>query len=172
MTSGKRLLASLAASALLFSLGGCSSQGQRLDRPDDTNLELWITQRVSAADLEDCAYLPGWFGASEYLDSRYAVLGGPARVPERHVTYLVSGYPDLKDDPAVTKIEITDPAIFVYGLSLESEEEAIEGTMVGEGFAKQDETTLSFGKGNVSFRFGSDKISISALTTNKTGIIY
>ena len=117
--------------ALLFN--ACSSSKKDsdiyLNRPKDTNLEFWITQRVTFNDLEDkgCTYLPGWMGADEYLDSRYEAdtSGEMAVAPEIHVTYLVSGYPDTIDDRAITHIEITDPTITVYGLTINSTDNEI-----------------------------------------------
>ena len=80
-----------------FAINGCSNSiNPYLERPIDTNLEFWITQKVTFDEFKDkgCTFLPGWFGADEYLDSRYQadISTGIVRAPEIHVTYLVTGY--------------------------------------------------------------------------------
>ena len=166
-------------------LNGCSSNTQDSDiylkRPKDTNLEFWITQRVTLKELEDkgCTYLPGWMGADEYLDSRYVAdtSGEMAVAPNTHVTYLVSGYPDTLDDKAITRIEITDPRITVYGLTLDSTDNAIISRMekIADSFSyitTTSECYLSVGIKNCSFSFMSEKIVISVPVTNNSSVQY
>ncbi len=162
-------------------LCGCSkdkeTQASYIDKPIDTNLEFWITQRVTLKEMEDkgCTYLPGWMGADEYLDSRYEsdTSGSMAIAPDIHVTYLVSGYPDTLDDSAITRIEITDPSITVYGLTLESSETEIRERMndVADSFSK-DDSYFMFNIDNCSFMFSLEKITISVPVTNNSGVIY
>ena len=58
----------IGATIFALLLGACSSNKKDsdiyLDRPEDTNLEFWITQKVSFEDLDNkgCTYLPGWDG--------------------------------------------------------------------------------------------------------------
>jgi len=161
---------------VMLSITSCSGN-RYLDRPDNTNLTYWITQKVNENDFDDCTYLPGWFGANEYLDGRYAAIeeeGSVVRAPEIHVTYRTSGYPDSIDDVAVTNIDITDQNIYVYGLTMNSTSEEIEKTMLEEGFKKNvgESGATSFTKNNIGFLFSLEKISILSSTTNQTGIIY
>lgn len=169
--------------ALLF--GACSSNKKDdtfyLDRPDDTNLEFWITQRVSFEDLEEkgCTYLPGWMGADQYLDSRYEAdtSGEMVVTPEIHVTYLITGYPDTLDDRAVTRIEITDPSITVYGLTINSKDAEISKRMAGlaDSFSyvtTVNECYLSVTIKKCSFSFMKEKIVINVPVTNNSGVIY
>ena len=90
------------------------------------------------------------------------------------MTYLVTGYPDLKDNACVTKINITDYNIYVYGLTINSAKEEINQTMINIGFTVHNNggDILYYGKNNVVFGFSKDEITIEAATTNKTGIIY
>jgi len=152
-----------------------------LNIPKDTNLEFWITQKVSSEDFENkgCTYLPGWMGADEYLDSRYVAdtSGGMAVAPDIHVTYLVTGYPDLLDDSAITHIDITDPSITVYGLTLNSTDNEIINRITGmtNSFSyvtTADESYLKFTIDNCSISFMSNKIIIDAPVTNNSGIVY
>ncbi len=173
---------SFIAITFVLSLNGCSANKViYIERPDDTNLEFWITQRVSIKDLEDkgCTYLPGWMGAEEYLDSRYKAdtSGDMAKAPEIHVTYLITGYPDTLDDRAITHIEITDPTITVYGLTLNSTESEIREKMNGvadsfSNMTENDENYLAFNVKNCSFSFMPEKIVISVPVTNKKGVQY
>ncbi len=168
---------------LALLIGGCSSEIEEndiyLDKPEDTNLEFWITQRVTFKEFEDkgCTYLPGWFGADEYLDSRYvADTGGNMAIPpDIHVTYLVTGYPDTLDNDAVTHIEITDPTITVYGLTLNSTDDEIKNRVdhISDSYVKkQDDSCIMFIVKNCSFCFIDEKIVIDVPVTNNSGIVY
>ena len=152
-----------------------------LDKPNNTNLEYWITQKVNGEDLVNsgCTYLPGWFGAEEYLDSRYdaEISEGIAVAPLVHVTYLLTGYPDTLDETAVTHIEITDPDVNVYGLTFNSTYEDITTSMNGiaDSFPTEsvfDECYCSFVIKNCTFSFLEGKIIIDVPVTNEQGIVY
>lgn len=95
--------------------------------------------------------------------------------PDVHVTYLLTGYPDVLDDTSVTRIEITDPEIRVYGLTLHSVTDQIRHRM--DGVAK----SLSFRQingesaavaliQNCTFIFSSSAITISAPVSNKQSV--
>ena len=152
-----------------------------LSKPKDTNLEFWITERVTYKDFENkgCTYLPGWMGAEEYLDSRYTAetSEGMAVAPDIHVTYLLTGYPDLLDETAVTHIEITDPTITVYGLTFESSERETSERLhkisnKSAYITTVDECYDAYQIKNCWFHFMSDRIIIDVPTTNKDGIVY
>lgn len=176
----------IGATIFVLLLGACSSNTKDsdiyLDRPEDTNLEFWITQKVSIEDLgnKGCTYLPGWMGADEYLDSRYTAdtSGDMAVAPDIHVTYLVTGYPDTLDDRAITHIEITDPSIMVYGLTLNSTDNEIIHRLTDNAnsfsyvTAVDDECYLQFKIKNCTFSFEPKKIIIDAPVTNNSGIVY
>lgn len=165
-------------SFLLFTaLFLCSCNTNKfLDRPGDTNLEFWITQRVEDDDFANCTYIPKWFGAREYLDSRYEPIyeDQTPKAPEICVTYVVTGYPDLLDSSTVTTIRITDSNINVYGLTLNSKKEDIEKTMLNNGFNECESysDSLCYTKNNVLFQFRNYEILLSATPTNNSGIIF
>ena len=159
-------------------LSGCSLN-KFLKRPEDTNLEFWITESCSSEDFKNkgCTYLPGWFGAEEYLDSRYEPIkiieeNGYERlsVPEVHVTYLRAGYPDALDSWRITRIEITDPTIIVYGLNMNSSKEEVKNRMKELKF-KENEYG-GFYKNNCTFTFSNEHIVINAPSTNNSHIVY
>lgn len=148
-----------------------------MERPEDTNLEFWITERVSDQMMEErgCTFLPGWFGASEWLDSRYeaATSESMAVAPEVSVTYLITGYPDLMDGSAITRIKISDPCINVYGLSMLSSEEEIINRMASIGtLVDTYEGVYTYRVGRCHFSFSKTGIGINAPTTNNSGIVY
>lgn len=154
-------------------LPSCSSN-KFLKRPEDTNLLFWITERVSAEDFKGCGctYLPGWFGAAEYLDRRYEAIEeeGHSRAPDVHVTYLTSGYPDALDASAITRINITDPTITVYGLTMNSAPDVVESRMKELKFKVNKNG--AYYKNNCTFYFSRECISINAPSTNKHHIVY
>ena len=159
-------------SLLAFTLPSCGGNGNSkyLDRPEDTNLEFWITQKVSSEDLKanGCTYLPGWEGANEYLDSRYQPVKGEGNMstaPDVAVTYLLTGYPDILDDQTVTTIQITDPEIVVYGLTMSSTNQEIEKRMNQLNASKGNEGCYTLKK--AAFYFSSNRITISVPVTNK-----
>lgn len=155
-------------------LSGCSLN-KFLKRPDDTNLEFWITESWSSEDFKNkgCTYLPGWFGAEEYLGSAYELIEdeeGHKEVPDIHVKYLRSGYPDARDSWKVTHIEITDPTIVVYGLSMNSSKEEVKNRMKELKFKENDYG--AFIKNNCTFTFSNEYIVINAPSTNRFHIVY
>ena len=131
MKTSKLIPAFVSTLPLMATLCSCSTF--YLKKPADTNLDFWITERAERQEFEEkgCALLPGWFGAAKYLDHRYVAeeSGDMAVAPAVHVTYLLSGYPDAKDEWAVTRIHITDPEITVYGLTMNSTNTEIEDRM-------------------------------------------
>lgn len=154
---------------------GCSPESKFLDKPDDTNLELWITENVTDTDLLHMTYLPGYFGASEYLDSRYSPIkreDGNDVAPDVHVTYLLTSYPDYSSGGSyVTSIDISDPQIYVYGLSMNSTDSQISNTMSELGFKKRNNYN-SWYKNNCFFTFNSFNIHISSAITNNDNIVF
>ena len=158
-----------------FLLTGCvNSNNTYLQKPEDTNLDYWITQYVSSQTMSEdgCTFLPGWFGASEFLDKRYEVVEEDGRVvvPDVHVTYLLSGYPDVLDSYAVTRIQITDPEIYVYGLTINSSVEEIANRMKTVPGAKGSGRAYKIKK--ASFGFNEGNIYISVPSTNKNKVVF
>lgn len=179
MKTSKLIPAFVSALPLMAILCSCSTF--YLKKPADTNLDFWITERAERQEFEEkgCTLLPGWFGAAEYLDHRYVAeeSGDMAVAPAVHVTYLLSGYPDTKDEWAVTRIHITDPEITVYGLTMNSTNTEIEGRMADmtDKFhysEVNDVLHISFNVGKCVFDFSSSAINIGVATTNKEEIIY
>ena len=120
--------------SIILLLPSCSP---RLSEPDH-DLEFWIAEDVN--DFDFSSYQPkyGIMGGWEYYGTGYVPTldeNGQQIDPEHCVVYTVTNYPDYSTNSRhVTRIEITDPAVTVYGLSLSSTAEEIRSTMTAEGF--------------------------------------
>lgn len=171
----KILLPIFALICSLFSISSCN-ESKFLDKPDETNLEFWITEVVKKDDFAKCTFLPGLFGGNMYLDSRYEAIinddGNSMTIsPKVHVIYSITAYPDYADGGTyVTGIDITDPKINVYGLTMDSSQENISNTMSDLGFKNSESNRWS--KNNCVFVFKKSEIIITAKVTNNKGIVF
>ena len=173
-----KLITLLSASAFLL----CSCDvGKYLKRPDDTNLEFWITEVVNYDSFVEkgCTCVPaGIFGASLYLGSKYELIE-PANdnlygLPEYYVTYEVCGYPDYSNHSAVTSIVITDPEVTVYGLTINSTLEEAKARLGKKATYKETEDGFMFVVKPCTFSFKTnEEIDIWApASTNYFHIVY
>ena len=155
-----------------FLLTSCSNL--HIKKPEDTNLTFWITQEVSYDEMKEsgCTVIPGWFGATEYLDGKYQKDENEYQsIPKVHVTYLVQSYPDASSgNSTITRIEITDPEITVYGLTINSSEEEVEERMKKVSGASKKENCYQIKK--ASFAFSEERIYISVPVTNRFHLIF
>ena len=100
-----------------------------------------------------------------------------AKEPEIHVTYRLTGYPDVLDDLTVTHIEITDPAITVYGLTINSTEQEVTNRLFDMCSSFSFVTTIeecyiSCTIKKCTFAFMQEKIVIDVPVTNNSGIVF
>ena len=162
---------------LIFSVGlfaGCN----KLPNPQ-TNLEFWIGENVDGVDFSKYQMKYGMFGGDMYYGTGYVPTldENEQQVdPERCVIYTVTSYPDyMSKSLHVTSIEITDPNIEFYGLSINSSKEDIENIMKKHGFSvTEDERGIIANKGKYVFIFNkrSNIIYVSVRVTNRFGIIF
>lgn len=121
----------------LIETGNCSEV-----MPEDTTLEFWITDNVEGFNFTNHDEISGWIGAREYLGSSYQKTvdsDGTDSKPNYYVSYLVTAYPDYADGGKfVTRIEITDPEIKVYGLTVNSTMEDFNSVFENLGFTLSD----------------------------------
>ncbi len=153
-----------------------ASCGRRLNEPEH-DLEFWIAENVDDFDFSSYQSKYGIMGGWEYYGTGYApTLGedGQQIDPEHCVIYTVTNYPDYSNNSRhVTRIEITDPAVTVYGLSLSSSVEEIKSVMTAEGFTVTESgSAVRAEKDNFLFTFSKDEITIRAEVTNLFGIVY
>lgn len=154
-------------------LSGCGAPASEL--PHD--LEFLITENVDGFDFSSYQPKYGIMGGFEYYGTGYVPTldGDGVQVdPEHCVIYTVTNYPDYSSNSLhITRIEITDPAVKVYGLSLSSTADEIRAVMSSEGFAVTGtDTAIRAEKGKIRFTFSSHSIMISAEVTNRLGIVY
>ncbi len=154
-----------------------SEQPYSPPKPEDTNLEFWICDDVSLVDWNGHDEITGWMGAWEFLgkDYRRSKTGGR---PYVRVSYILTAWPDYADGGQyVTTIEITDPAVSVYGLTVESEPAEFERVMESMGYkvetvddnfqrAVRDRFTFSL------YRDDTPEFIISAEVSNREGIVF
>lgn len=146
-------------------------------RPEDTQLEFWICEDVSGTDWTGHDEIYGWFGAREFLGRGYSA-GEQNERPGTRVSYIITAWPDYADGGSfVTRIEITDPAVNVYGLTVNSEPAEFDSVMESMGFeirevndhyrlASRDGITFSLSSGDTS------ELGITAEVSNREGIIF
>jgi len=112
-------------------------QPTSLQKPDDTNLEFWITQNVEGINFSRHIEIDGWFGAKQYYGAGYQPIiddMGPCDT-DHYVKYLITAYPDYADGGQyITKIEISDPNITFYGLTTNSSFEEFDRTLQKQGY--------------------------------------
>lgn len=162
--------------AVLLVLAAAVWAGGRLPRPD-TNLEFWIAENVDGVDFSAYQEKYGLMGGRAYYGRGYAPLTGPNGEqidPEHYVLYTVTSYPDYASSRQhVTRIDITDPAIGFYGVTLRSSAEEIDAAMKQHGFRVQQHPNTNgqiYSKGKFTFRFFSDAIHLHVEVSNRLGI--
>ena len=109
--------------AAIFIIGYTNN---KVPRPD-TNLEFWIDQGANDIDDSQCTK----YTHRKYLGAGYAVEGYV--LPKHYVLYTITSPSGLSPN-RISNIQITDPAVKLYGLSLDSSKEEIVSTMEAEGF--------------------------------------
>lgn len=150
-------------------------------KPCDATLEFWIAENVSSVDFTDYINRQGVFGACEYFGRGYSPVteNGEYILPQYYVIYTVGGYPDTSDSRNyVTRIQITDPAVRIYGITCGASLDEFDKAMAAYGYkiAKETDTAHIAKSGKVTIRFvsynGEGKLTISVKVTNKKGVVY
>ena len=161
---------------LTLGLFGCSKN--QLPEPN-TNLEFWIAENVDDVDFSNYQMKYGMFGGNMYYGTGYVPTldENEQQVdPEHCVIYTVTSYPDYMNKAQhVTRIEITDPEIELYGLSINSSKEDIKNVMEEQGFTvTEGEYGITAEKGKFTFNFDkhSNSITIRVEVTNRLGIVF
>ena len=149
----KKVFAVMLVFVCLFLVVGCN----KLPQPE-TNLEFWIAERVDDVDFSEFQIKQGMFGGYRYYGTGYLPSvdeNGYQIDPECCVIYTVTSYPDYSSKALhVTRIEITDPEIKFYGLSLNSSKEEIKNIMEKNGFTVEEDACAVYAtKGKFSFSF-------------------
>lgn len=131
------LLLLLCIFAMIFS--SCSVYPE-LPMPEDTNLEYWLLEspyNKNWTELPNGYWMEDFYGKS-YLAEGYEPIvdeNGNLTAPEHCVIYDTGNYPLIdKGVKRITSIRITDPQIYVFGLTINSTREEIDEVMTKNGF--------------------------------------
>ena len=177
---------------VILSFAGCVDNNRDMvlgEMPQDTSLEFWITEDVEGYDWLGYDEIYGWFGAREFLGKGYkrnTDSDDSMQYPEHYVSYVITAWPDYADGGEyVTDISITDPAVAVYGLTVEStfeEFDAVFGKMgcelswsdgaIKTRVAKKNGITFSLTRAAEGNPEITPQFRISAEISNREGIIY
>lgn len=106
-------------------------------KPSDTELEFWIVENVDGINWAGHDIPYGMFGGEAYLGKNYPLelSDEGAQIPKEFVIYTVTSWPDYSDNSEyITEIEITDPAISVYGLTINSSFTEFDNTFHKQGY--------------------------------------
>jgi len=155
--------------------------------PDDTTLEFWITENVENVDFSQHNEIYGWMGAREFYGKGYSSVkdeDGNDVKPEHYVTYLITAYPDYADGGQfVTRIDITDPNVSVYGLTVNSSIEEYDAVFRKMGYVISVEergvnTVFTATRAGITFELCirpdelTPSLAIKAEVTNREGIVF
>ena len=153
-----------------FLLTSCGEKTNPLDKTKDTNLDFWITQKVTYEEMKEkgCTYLGGQalVGEFVFLDSKYTLPEDQPetlyKLPDAYVTYRIENYPKgNSSSKAITYIAVGDPNVKVFGLTFNSSDEEIAKRMKKIPEASEKENRIYLIE-NVKFNFGRDGIYIEA----------
>ena len=142
------------------------------------NLEYWIADRIIGADFDTHIEKYGLMGGREFYGKEYIPTideNGRQVDPKHCVIYTVTSFPDYSDwEQHVTSIEITDPKITFYGISLESSFEEFEEIIQKQGFVitGSSQRYRMASKGKYTIYISKDSININFKVENKHGIIF
>ena len=161
----KQILAKVMIVVLLvvsvISFSACAPKVE-LAKPENTNLEYWLLDKL---DNEGCTKLDAIVGTKVefYLAKGYEAIvteNGKLGAPESAVVYEIEKYPyrDWGILWRIGSIKISDPDVFVWGLTINSTREEFSKVMTDLGFEfrSEDETYIAFSldKYYVGLRYG------------------
>ena len=168
------LLLLLCTLTLIFS----SCARDKIDKPEDTNLEYWLLDKPNKKEWTELSN-SHWLDDNHYLAKGYDPIideNGNRSAPEQSVIYTVSRYPLIYlGIKKITHIKITDPSVYVWGLTVNSTREEVEKVMTGLGFtpSMNNNEIYATNNGNYSFtfRYDSKTMEIGYSTTSIPEII-
>ena len=173
--------------ACILLLGtGCSLQTKSIVKEINKNSTFEIPLLTKAdEDLfsEDYIVIPG-HGITGYYHKKYSDNNqeNPDVVYDCSVIYHVTRYPDiLFGKSCVTRVDVTDPAVAVYGFSVGDNVADMQSFLLSKGFKifSQANHLIKYNKGEVQIRIGVNYeeqtincICVDINTSNITGAIF
>ena len=116
-----------------------TKKGPRKLRRPDTNLEFWMGQKITIDDLNKMDQVPFHLFSPGilYLGKKYKLMNKDGVVcrPDIYVEYNVNGV-------KIDSINICDPDVHIYGITINSSEEEIEQKMLANGFSPLEKINL------------------------------
>lgn len=173
----KKIVAVLMLILLMFILSGCKIFNN-VKVPEETTLEFWVGQNVDGFDFSNHYERFGVFGGKAYYGLGYVPEtdeNGYQIDPNKYVLYMVTSYPDYSSkQQCVTHIEITDPTVKVYGVTLDSSFEDFDKNLTSKGYDIVENTTTfrRYKKGKITISKSDISIIIRIKVTNNLGIIF
>lgn len=153
-----------------------------------TSLEFEITENVENVDFSQYNRNYGLMGGKEYYGMGYSAVKdeeGNEVKPEYYVLYTITAYPDYADGGQyVTRIEITDSNVMVYGLTVNSTIEEYDAVFSEMGYTTEVKEVGEYryftakNDDGISYTFnevngnGNPMLTIQAEVTNREGIQY
>ena len=184
MKSKKLLLPLLLLCITIFVMVGCTND-KILAKPQDTSLEFWVTEKVASEDFKDHYRVDGVFGAYIYFGKDYQpneiTEENADKQPKHCVTYTITAYPDYSSNngkfDTVTRIEITDPQVSIYGITCNSTLQDFDEAFKNLGCTIQDKGLIhiaTYGKVKIALAsYDENKtLTIWVEVTNKQGIVF
>ena len=173
MKAKKLLLPLLLLCIALFAMVSCTSD-KILAKPQDTSLEFWVTEKVTSEDFKDHYSVDDVFGAYKFFGKDYQpneITEENSDIQPKHcVTYTVTAYPDYSSNngkfDTVTRIEITDPQVSIYGITCDSTLQDFDKTLEKLGCTIQDKGLIHIAT------YGKVKIALASYDENKTLTIW
>lgn len=183
------LISAVTMTVLIASLMKANETPQIPDKPEDAVLEFWITENVEGVNWDKYKEVHPLYGAKEYFGKGYErALQDNGEKQSPYVSYLITAYPDYVDGGEyVTEIEITDPTVTVYGLTINSPFEEFDSLFQGKGYeihitenrywqehqAVKNGITFSLKTGIFNVEDREEKVfTISAVVSNREGICF
>ena len=168
----KKLIAlTLLLCTLTLLLSSCgNSNDVKIEKPEDTNLEYWLLDSPNKKEwtklYEDI--LGGTYLANGYkavLNESDNLVYPLKYAPEHSVVYSTENYPiEEIGIKKITGIYITDPEIYVWGLTVNSTREEVVEVMEKMGFEERKCGSNIYcgdkGRYGVIFRFDTKEIEI------------
>ena len=140
-----------------------------------STLDFYIGQNVDDVDFSEYEIRDLGFSADYvmYYGKGYSATE-TGDTPKQCVWYAVSSYPNLENEEKHIKhIFISDPAVKLWGMTVNSSAEKFTATMMAKGFEIEKRSTKYYiaTKGNctVSFSLKEKTIEINLLVTNENG---
>ncbi len=135
-----------------------------IERPEDTNLEFWITEKFDESQLSPYHFkLYDPYGGYTFYGTGYQPINYNHHdlyyePPEYYVEYDFTGYPNFVDELHISRIKITDPSVRVFGLTINSPIEEYKEVFKKYNFTvtKENADFIRADRGRLSIRFEKD----------------